>query len=340
MITYPEKLNLAQTPTPFYLLERLSANLGIANAPRIWIKRDDLTGSATSGNKIRKLEFLLAEAQANGCDTVITSGGVQSNHCRAVAILGAQLGLKVHLLLRSDSKPQAVGNLLLDQLVGATISHYSIREFKRLDSLFKHWTEHYQEQGSKAYSIPTGGSNGTGIWGYISAAEELAADFVRYQINPRAIVHASGSGGTQAGLMLGCYLHGISAPVKGYAVCDNSAYFTRKINADLQDWKHRYASDIDISALKAETFDDYIGPGYGQAGPEIFDFIKQVAAIEGILLDPVYTGKAFYGLIEDIKKGKYSQPVPSSQSSQSDDIVFIHTGGLFGLFAQQQQLGF
>ena len=330
MIVYPDKLDLAQTPTPFYPLERLTAHLG---GPGIWIKRDDLTGAATSGNKIRKLEFLLADALAKGCDTVITSGGVQSNHCRAVALLGAQLGLKVHLLLRSDSEPQAVGNLLLDHLAGATISHYSISEFKRLDSLFKHWHDHYQEQGSKAYAIPTGGSNGAGIWGYINAAEELANDFARYNLKPQAIVHATGSGGTQAGLMLGCHLLGIETPVKAYAVCDNSAYFADKISADLKDWQKRYPSDMDISALKADTCDHYIGPGYGQADPEVFEFIKQLAAMEGILLDPVYTGKAFYGLVEDIKQGKYT-------TGDNSDIVFIHTGGLFGLFAQQQKLGY
>jgi D-cysteine desulfhydrase len=349
MIAYPDKLNLAQTPTPFYLLERLSAQFKDFGAPRIWIKRDDLTGSATSGNKVRKLEFLFAEALANGCDTVITSGGVQSNHCRAVAILGAQLGLKVHLILRSDSQPALVGNLLLDHLAGATVSHYSVREFKQLDRLFKHWSDHYQEQGRTVYTIPTGGSNGTGIWGYISAAEELAADFARHSLNPQAIVHATGSGGTQAGLMLGCYLQGISAPVKAYAVCDNSAYFAGKIRADLEDWKLRYPSDIEISGLKAETCDSYIGPGYGQAGPEVFDFIKQLAAMEGILLDPVYTGKALFGLTEDIKKGVYAQSKDSGKNTfkntfkntyKNNDIVFVHTGGLFGLFAQQEYLGY
>ena len=332
MIAYPAKLNLAQTPTPFYPLERLSAELG---GPRIWIKRDDLTGSATSGNKVRKLEFLFAEALANGCDTVITSGGVQSNHCRCVAILGAQLGLKVHLLLRSDGDfdpaAQPVGNLLLDHLAGATISHYSAADFIQLESLFETWRDHYQEQGSKAYCIPTGGSNGTGIWGYISVAEELARDFNENNVKPQAIVHATGSGGTQAGLMLGCYLHNIDTQIKAYAVCDNSAYFSRKVRKDLQDWKTRYPSNIDVSQLNADTCDEYIGPTYGQAGPEVFACIKQVAAMEGILLDPVYTGKAFFGLMEDIKLGKYSH---------TSDIVFIHTGGLFGLFAQQQQLGY
>ncbi|MDA9687420.1 pyridoxal-phosphate dependent enzyme [bacterium] len=136
MVSLPENLSLAQTPTPLHSLDRLTAQL---NGPRIWIKRDDLTGCLTSGNKVRKLEFLLADAIANGCDTLITSGGVQSNHCRAVAVLGAQLGLNVHLLLRSDIEPAPVGNLLLDQLVGATISHYSKQEFNQLDAIFSHW---------------------------------------------------------------------------------------------------------------------------------------------------------------------------------------------------------
>ncbi|MDA7852427.1 D-cysteine desulfhydrase family protein [Porticoccaceae bacterium] len=330
MIDYPERLNLAQTPTPFYLLERLSEQLG---GPRIWIKRDDLTGAATSGNKIRKLEFLLADALASGCDTVITSGGVQSNHCRAVAILGAQLGLKVHLLLRSDIEPEPVGNLLLDHLAGATISHYSVDEFRKLSKLFEEWQAHYAELGGKAYAIPTGGSNGTGMWGYVAAAEELLQDFERHAITPQAIVHATGSGGTQAGLMLGCYLHQINTCIKAYAVCDDSAYFARKVRQDLEQWQSQYSSQTDISGLIADTCDAYVGPAYGVADEEIFDTIKQVAATEGILLDPVYTAKAFFGMMEDIKQGKFS-------GQDSGDIVFLHTGGLFGLFAQQHRLGY
>ena len=330
MIDYPERLNLAQTPTPFYPLDRLSEQLG---GPRIWIKRDDLTGAATSGNKIRKLEFLLADALASGCDTIITCGGVQSNHCRAVAILGAQLGLKVHLLLRSDIEPVPVGNLLLDHLVDATISHYSVDEFRELGKLFEQWQTYYAELGNKAYAIPTGGSNGTGMWGYVAAAEELLQDFERNAITPQAIVHATGSGGTQAGLMLGCYLHQINTCIKAYAVCDESAYFARKVRQDLEQWQSQYSPQTDISGLIADTCDRYVGPAYGVADEEIFDTIKQVAATEGVLLDPVYTAKAFFGMMEDIKQGKFS-------GYHSDDIVFLHTGGLFGLFAQQHRLGY
>lgn len=333
MISYPDRLNLAQIPTPFYRLDRLTEMLRSegAECPQLWIKRDDQTGSLTSGNKVRKLEFLLAEARAQGCDTLITSGGVQSNHCRATAVLGTQLGFKVHLLLRSDIEPQPVGNLLIDQLVDARISHYSPQEFRKLDLLFAHWQQHYTEQGSKAYSIPTGGSNGTGLWGYIAAAQELQQDFQQQGISPSYIIHATGSGGTQAGLTLGCNLLGMDTQVEGYAVCDNNAYFKHKVTEDILHWSEQSSMALDISALSIVTEDNYIGPDYGQAGPEIFASIKQLASLEGVILDPVYTGKAFYGMVEEIRKGRYAG---------ASDIVFVHTGGLFGLFAQQQKLNY
>jgi D-cysteine desulfhydrase len=171
------------------------------------------------------------------------------------------------------------------------------------------------------------------MWGYMAAAEELSKDFKHNGILPQAIVHATGSAGTQAGLMLGCQLHQVNTQVKAYAVCDNAAYFTRKVRGDLEQWQIQYSPETDIAALIADTCDDYVGPAYGVADQEVFDCIKQVAALEGILLDPVYTGKAFFGMMEDIKKGKFS-------GGQGKDIVFLHTGGLFGLFAQQHHLGY
>lgn len=329
MVNYPAKLNLAQTPTPFHPLDRLSEAL--CSETRIWIKRDDLTGCLTTGNKVRKLEFLLAEALASDCDTLITSGGTQSNHCRAVAILGAQLGLKVHLLLRADSEPLPIGNLLLDQLAGATITHYSKEAFRQLDKLFRDSEEQYRLQGRTPFSIPTGGSSSTGVWGYIAAAEELKRDFDRENISPGAIVHATGSGGTQAGLIAGTRLHEVNIPVISYAVCDNKAYFSRKVRSDLEQWKKKYQVEIDLTTLNINTNDQYIGPGYGIATDDVFDTIKQLAALEGIVLDPVYSGKAFYGLIEDIKSGLYKN---------CSDIVFVHTGGIFGLLAQNENIKF
>lgn len=331
MLAYPERLNLAQTPTPFYALDRFRSHLQkySDSVPRLWIKRDDLSGCLTSGNKVRKLEFLLAEARQKGCTTLITSGGVQSNHCRAVAVLGAQLGFHVHLLLRLDRDPEPVGNLFLDQLMGAEINLYSPREFKRLDQLFEYWQEHYAEQEISSYSIPTGGSNGTGLWGYISAAEELQRDFTREQIKPTTLIHATGSGGTQAGLTLGCRMLDMDVRILGYAVCDDAQYFHNKVLEDILEWRDKFAQQVDTDLLSINTNANYIGPGYGVAEPVIFETIKTLAQIEGIVLDPVYTGKAFFGMIEDIKQGQYSS---------DQDIVFLHTGGLFGLLAQQQSL--
>ena len=339
-INYPDRLALAQLPTPLQLLERLSAQF---SGPRIWVKRDDLTDCALSGNKIRKLEFTLARALAEGCDTLITCGGVQSNHCRATAILGARLGLKVHLILRDEElreeglrgdRPSAApdGNLFLDYLAGAEVSIYPKAEFQsRQRELFEYWSQHYAAQGRKPYLIPTGASDGTGVWAYVHCIEELAGDFQRADIQPSHIIHATGSGGTQAGLSLGCALHQLDAQVLGIAVCDNAAYFQRKVMADIVDWQSRYKVSSLPENLSVQVNDDFIGPGYSRAGPEVFATIKQLAALEGLLLDPVYTGKAFHGMLTLIEQGYFAD---------SSDIVFVHTGGLFGLFAQRGQLSF
>ena len=327
MINFPEKLSLAQTPTPLQPLDRLSDELG---GPRIWVKRDDMTGCAISGNKVRKLEFVLAQALAEGADTLITCGGIQSNHCRATAILGAQLGLKVHLILRGTPPDELDGNLLLDHLTAARVSYYPVTEYQHLDTLFNQWQLHYRNQGHHPFIIPTGASNGTGAWGYINCARELADDFSHHQITPSVIVSATGSGGTQAGLTLGAHLFQLNALVLGMAVCDDADYFIRKVREDMRDWQQQSSVYLDIEKIEIHVNDQYIGPGYAKATPEIFSTIRQLAALEGVILDPVYSGKAFHGLLQEIRAGQFDD---------ASDIVFIHTGGLFGLFSQRNQLG-
>ncbi len=326
MIPFPDKLNLAQTPTPLQLLSRLSAAVG----KRIWVKRDDMTGCAISGNKVRKLEFVLAQALAEGADTLITCGGLQSNHCRATAIIGAQLGLKVHLILRGEPPQTLDGNLLLDSLCGAEISCYPLAEYRQLPALFAHWADYYRRQGRTPFPIPTGASDGIGAWGYINAATELAAQLKSEAIVPDAIVCASGSGGTQAGLTLGCKLNELAIPVVGFAVCDDAAYFHHKVREDMRDWQRRYQLPLDVESLSLHVNDRYIGPGYAKATPEVFATIRRLAALEGLLLDPVYSGKAFHGMLREIAQGQFQD---------ARELVFIHTGGLFGLFAQRDELG-
>ncbi len=331
--SYPPRLKLAQTPTPLQPLSRLSAQIG---GPRIWVKRDDMTGSGVSGNKIRKLEFSLAKAIEDDCDTVITCGGVQSNHCRTTALLCAQLGLRCHLILRGNEDSEADGNLLLDRLVGAEISFYSNAEFnQRSDEIYQQWVDHYAARGSKAMVIPVGASDGIGLWGYIAACEELKADFARENIQPKHIVSATGSGGTQGGLTVGNTLYGLGATVWGINVCDDEEYFLNKVSEDIRQWYQWYPDHIDKGfdpeQLMINVIDGYVGAGYAQASEDIFTIIKSAASLEGLILDPVYTGKAFYGMLDQIKLGLFDD---------TEDIVFIHTGGIFGLFPQRDQLGF
>ena len=163
-LVYPRKTDLARTPTPLQFLERASAQWG--GNHRLWVKRDDLTGSVLSGNKVRKLEFITAHALDNGYDTLITCGGIQSNHCRATALVCAQLGLSAHLLLRGERRGAPDGNLMLDYLAGASVSCYPARQyFSEIDELFEQWQAHYAERGRRALAVPTGGSDGIGVWG-------------------------------------------------------------------------------------------------------------------------------------------------------------------------------
>lgn len=329
MINFPPRLSLAQTPTPLQPLDRLSRELG---GPKIWIKRDDLTGCAVSGNKIRKLEFTLAQAIEKGCDTILTCGGVQSNHCRTTALLCAQLGLDCHLLLRGADSDPADGNLLLDKLAGAAVTCYPQTEYQaREQEIFVEWEQHYRDQGKQPYCIPVGASDGTGVWGYIACCQELANDFASHGIHPAHIVSATGSGGTQAGLTAGSVLFGLNAQVWGINVCDDEQYFLDKVRHDLTEWRDWFNQDLDIESLDVNVIDGYVGPGYAKASEAVFETIKQLASTEGIVLDPVYTGKAFHGMIDQIKNGRFRD---------AREIVFIHTGGIFGLFPQRQQIAF
>ncbi len=323
-LVYPHKLDLALTPTPFQLLGRATAKWGRGH--RLWVKRDDLTGCTLSGNKVRKLEFIAAHAIDTGCDTLITCGGLQSNHCRATALAGAQLGLKVHLLLRGAEPAEWEGNFLLDHLAGAEVSCYPKKQYvAEIGQLFEQWQAHYAAAGRKALAIPTGGSDGIGVWGYIAACEELQSDFAAAAIESAHIVTATGSGGTQAGLTLGAALHDLPATVWGVNVCDDEQYFLDKIASDAGQWRERYPGvpGVDVAP---RVLDGHVGPGYAVATPEIFELIADLAALEGLVLDPVYTGKAFAGMLKELADGRFEGV---------RDIVFIHTGGVFGVFPQR-----
>ena len=243
---------------------------------------------------MRKLEFLAAQALNTGCTVLVTAGALQSNHCRATAGVAAQLGLKCELILRGEEQ-ELSGNYLLSKMLNAEITYVSRRTTG--DEMSVHLADAEQrwlEKGEKALTIPIGGSDATGIWGYILAVEELMADMDHHGLSHTAIVHATGSGGTQAGLNAGVLLHGVSSDVISYAVCDDEVYFNAKAQEDWENLR-AYRPELPPVPIKTLTNDHYIGPGYGRAGDEIFDTLTELARLEGITLDPVYTGKAFHG---------------------------------------------
>jgi D-cysteine desulfhydrase len=324
-IAYPEKLQLAQLPTPLEPLIGLSVESG----PNIWIKRDDLTGSATSGNKVRKLEYTLKAAVDAGADSIITCGGLQSNHCRATALLCAKLGLKCVLVLRGDKPELYNANTFLGELAGAEIYCYPIKNYvSSIDALLEKHKQQLIAQGNTPWIIPTGASDGYGIWGYVECVEELMNDSKKQGLNPVAITHATGSGGTQAGLTLGCYLHGFDSKVYGINVCDDEAYFQNKVREDISHFSRLNNIKVAEEQLSINVIDGYVGAGYAKASKEVLECIRSVASSTGIVFDPVYSGKAFYGLLEEIKKGRFKQ---------GEDIIFVHTGGIFGLFDYEKQ---
>lgn len=272
---------------------------------------------------MRKLEFLAAQALNTGCTVLVTAGALQSNHCRVTAGVAAQLGLKCELILRGEEQ-ELSGNYLLSKMLNAEITYVSRRTTG--DEMSVHLADAEQrwlEKGEKALTIPIGGSDAMGIWGYILAVEELMADMDHHGLSHTAIVHATGSGGTQAGLNAGVLLHGVSSDVISYAVCDDEVYFNAKAQEDWENLR-AYRPELPPVPIKTLTNDHYIGPGYGRAGDEIFDTLTELARLEGITLDPVYTGKAFHGLITDLSRNTFA--------SEASDIIFMHTGGVFGIF--------
>jgi D-cysteine desulfhydrase len=321
----PPRTSLARLPTPLQCLTRLSEEVGT----RIWLKRDDLTDTVASGNKLRKLEYSIGQALADEADVLVTWGGIQSNHCRATAVTAARLGLKSHLVLRGRKPDEFDGNLLLDELVGAAISYLPLSEYQEMDRIYQELEDHYAAQGLKTYRIPVGASDEVGLWGYISACEELKKDFADAGISPDAIVSATGSGGTLAGLIIGNALHELGSEIIAFNVCDDEQYFLDKISEDFTRWQQRYESGLVAIDLPINVIDGYVGPGYGQATADVFNTIHRLARLEGIVLDPVYTGKAFNAMLEEINGGRCSGMA---------DIVFIHTGGVYGLFPQKSQL--
>ena len=329
MIKIPERIKLANLPTKIEKLDRLSK---LTSGPDIYIKRDDYTGTEISGNKIRKLEFSIKEALDMGCDYLITCGGIQSNHARATVAAAVKMGLKAGLILRGSKDTKIDGNLFINKLLGADIRFVTSEDYKnKRIEIMEDLKKEMEIKGFKPYIIPEGASNGIGSFGYFNAMEEIVAQEKAMNIHFDGIFIAVGSGGTHAGLLLGSKLLGISTQIYGINVCDDEEYFKNRIHEILIESNEYLDIDIQFDKSEINIIDGYVGRGYALSTPVELNFINELAKLEGVILDPVYTGKGMYGLTQEIKKGKFKD---------FKNILFIHTGGLFGLFPQKNLFDF
>lgn len=328
-IEIPEHISLANLPTRIQKLDRLSEELSGIN---LYVKRDDETGAEMSGNKVRKLEFAIKEALDMGCDTLITCGGIQSNHARATAAAAAKLGMNSCLVLRSDEKPEVDGNYFLDKVIGADVRIISSEDYsKRRTDIMESIKNEYDLKGHKAYIIPEGASNGIGTFGYFKCMEEIAAQEREMGIKFDTILVAVGSGGTYSGLFLYNKLFNAGKNIIGVNVSNDADYFKNRIYNIVHESMDYLHTSVEFSKDEINIIDGYVGIGYAKSRKEEIDFIYNLAKLEGIILDPVYTGKALYGFVSEVKKGNLKD---------MKNVLFIHTGGLFGLFPKKDMFGF
>jgi D-cysteine desulfhydrase family pyridoxal phosphate-dependent enzyme len=312
------RLKIAHLPTPIEPLPHLSDAL---HGPRLFVKRDDQTGLALGGNKTRKLEFLVAEAQANGARTLITAGAGQSNHCRQTAAAAARFGLDCILVLTGEPPAIMSANSLLDQLLGAEIIW---TERQAREQTLQHTFEKAWEQGRRPYLIPYGGSNPTGAAAYALAMQEL----LEQDFHPDWIVFASSSGGTQAGMVVGAHLFGFTGRVLGISVDEPQDVLQKRVASLATATAEVLGHPISFEPQEILVNADYLGGGYGVMGDTEREAIHLFAKTEGLLLDPVYTGRAAAGMV-DLIQGEHFKP--------EETVLFWHTGGTPALFADRYQ---
>ena len=313
------RVALVHAPTPLEPLERLSAELG---GPRLWIKRDDCTGLAGGGNKSRKLEYVVAAAEAAGADALLTFGALQSNHARQTAAAAARRGLACDLVL-TDSVPREVdgygrgGNLLLDALLGARIHRLEPGEEAAVRA--ERIIAEHAAAGRHCVEVALGASDPVGALGYVRCADEVRAQCAQADIRPVAVLHASASGGTQAGLLAGLRAAGDGLRVIGVDVWHPDVQVVvDRVRGIASATLERIAPGVRLRPADVEVLDGFLGPGYGLPSAEMVEAVQRLARSDGILLDPVYSGKAFAALLALVRAGAFAA---------DEDVVFLHTGG-------------
>ena len=321
MIDSINRVSLADLPTPLQEMPRLAETVGLS---RLLFKRDDLTGLAMGGNKARKLEYEFAEVLKQGCDVVVTVGGTQSNLARMTAAAARKIGIEAKLVLGGPDFIEYDGNLLLNVLLGAEIRYLEDDSLDALSKAMDDWVRELKKQGRKPYVLPVGGSTGRGALGYVRAMEELAKQFGQ---GPVQIVLAVGSCGTLAGAVLGAKLFMPRARVVGISVSRASSEIASRTAEIIEESRQLLKSNIMVAEENIESYDGYYQE-YGVMTDSGKEAIRLCALREGVLLDPVYTGKAMAGLIDLVRRRVLDPSVP---------VIFIHTGGLPGLFAFEKE---
>lgn len=323
------RVALAHLPTPLEAAPRLSAQVG---GPPLWIKREDLSGLALGGNKPRQLEFLLADALAEGAQAVVTTAALQSNFCRACAAAGAKLGLKVGLLLRGDPSGELQGNHLLDRLLGAELHTIDTQDpyDPRIPAWLDEFVADFERRGLKTCVLHLPGRSGTlGAAAMVSLGEELAQQFAQQDVQPQAVFVAAGSGLTVAGVALAFKALGLATRVVGISVQRKASFMTALIVERANAAAQLLGLTVRIEASDFDFDDRHIGDGYGVASREAVEAILLAGRSEGLVLDPVYTGKALAGALAQVREGAWHGTRP---------LVFLHSGGAPGLFANARQL--
>jgi len=318
-MTIPHKVELANIPTPIQAI--------FFEGFEILIKRDDYTGIEWTGNKIRKLEYLIFDALRKKADVLITCGGVQSNHARATAAVSARLGLKSILYLRKEGTVLNDGNLALNKLFGAEVKFVTQEEYDNIQEIAEREIKSLKKKGLKAVFIPEGGSSPLGIWGYIECAREISRQLKFVSNKPSHIVSAVGSGGTLAGLVVGKKLFGLKSNLIGINVLKTSGDF-EKIVCDLaNECSKKYKLGIKVTSKDFTILDGYSTEGYENISKEKLELLTFVSQDYGLLLDPAYTGKAFFGMVDYF----------IYQGHEFNKLMFIHTGGVFGIFPKMKK---
>ncbi len=314
-MTVPKKFDIANLPTPIQSVK--------FNGTRFYIKRDDMTGVELTGNKIRKLEYLLYRAKKIKADYIYTCGGDQSNHCRATALAALSVGIRTKLFLWGSEKKLPDSNLFIDKLIDAEVEYLDWKHYQQVNEIMERQKKAIAKKGLKVDVIPTGGSNKLGIWGYINFVDELAAQIDLAKIN--GIILPVGSGGTAAGILLGLAMRGSNIKVYGVNVFPDAELFEEIIFRIIDECRSEFKIKAEVDKSRLVMLDGYSSEGYKNISADKVKIIRQFAVQTGIILDPAYTGKTFFAYNENFLKNR-----------KRSNILFLHTGGIFGVFAKRK----